>query len=423
MPGEMHFPTVCYLRGMICRIERLGVGYSGATIFSGIAFQVDKGDRCGLSGDSGSGKTTLLRIVAGMAMPGATVTGVHRVSGRVGYIPQEGLNSLSPFLTVGQQVTDLAHSRILAEGLLARVGLSAARFYNAYPHRLSGGERQRVLIAQALALAPDLIVADEPTANLDPDTEARVLQLLDEYARETGAAILVASHREQVFGQLGCRVVSLTSPAERATPATVFSHEAITASVQHVVKAYRSPAVRVLEDVSFRIHSGECLAILGPSGAGKSTLARCIAGREKVDGGSVECAGAVQLVQQEPSESLNPRHTIRAAVTEACGNQALSLESVGLPSAWMERKVNELSEGQRARVAMLRSAESLQERGLLILDESFASLDGRTRGVIVRYLHELRRKRGLAILFITHDQEAASEMGARILRLEQGRIA
>lgn len=409
---------------MICRFEDFGIQYPGALVFNNLTFELGAGDRCGLSGDSGSGKTTLLRAIAGMTPREAIVNGTCRLSARVGYIPQEGLNSLSPFLTVGQQLAHLANSRTIAERLLGRVGLGAPRFYDAYPHQLSGGERQRVLIAQALALEPTLIVADEPTANLDPDMETQVLKLLDECAHETGAAILIASHRDRVFTQLGCRMVYLTPPSDGAEIAAVpFCQPCIAARVQHVAKAYARPAVRVLEDVCFEVRAGECVAIVGASGAGKSTLARCLARREDVDSGSIECTGAVQLVQQEPSESLNPRFTIGQAIAEACGDRSISLDSIGLPSGWLNRKVSALSEGQRARVAILRSAESLGQSGLLILDESLAGLDSRTRSGIVKYLNVLRLERGLALLLITHDREAASELGSRVLRLERGRIS
>ena len=414
---------VRYLRNMVCRFEDLAIQYPGETIFSGLTFELEAGDRCGLSGDSGSGKTTLLRMIAGMAPSEAIVNGTYRLPGRVGYIPQEGLNSLSPFLTIGRQIADLARSRAITERLLGRVGLGAPRFYDAYPHQLSGGERQRALIAQALALEPVLIVADEPTANLDPDNETQILKLLDECASETGAAILIASHRDRVFAQLGCRMVYLTPPEDAAGIVAVpFFQQGMAVRVEHLAKSYARPTVRVLEDVCFEIRAGECVAVVGSSGAGKSTLARCLVGREKVDSGSIECMGAVQLVQQEPSESLNPRFTIREAIAEACNGRPVLLESAGLPSGWLERSVSALSEGQRARVAILRSAGSLGEHGLLILDESLAGLDSRTRTGIVKYLNGLRVERGLAILLITHDRDAASEMGSRVLQLQRGRI-
>ena len=408
---------------MLCRLDRLGIRFSGETILRDFTLQINRGECCGLSGNSGSGKTTLLQLLAGVAPPHVVVEGTYQVLGRVGYVPQEGLNSLSPFLTVGKQVTDLARSRIAAKDLLERVGLGERRFYEAYPHWLSGGERQRVLIAQALALSPDLIVADEPTANLDPERESQILVLLREYALETGAAILIASHRQRVFAQLTDRVVYLTPREQRKQIAPVpFSGTHNAVSVQHLRRHYTRPAVRVLEDVNLQINVGECVAITGASGAGKSTLARCLAGREMPDAGSIAIAGPVQFVQQEPSESLNPKTTLRSAIAEACGGRDVLLERAGLPQSWVKREISSLSEGQKARMAILRTAESLPRGGLLILDESLSGLDDGVRRAIAEYLTELRRERGLAILFVTHDEDAACEMGSRVLRLQQGRV-
>ena len=411
------------VRGMLCRLNRLGIRFSGATIFHDFSLEIDRGACCGLSGNSGSGKTTLLQLLAGTAPPNVAVEGTYQVDGRVGYVPQEGLNSLSPFLTVGKQVADLAGSRRVAENLLEKVGLGESRFYEAYPHWLSGGERQRVLIAQALALSPDLIVADEPTANLDAERESQILALLRKHASETGAAILIASHRQRVFAQLTDRVVCLT-PGEHRKPSAPlpFPGTLNVVSVQHLRRHYTRPAVRVLEDVCLQIKLGECVAITGASGAGKSTLARCLAGREIPDAGSVSIAGPVQLVQQEPSESLNPKTTIRRAIAEACAARDISLERIGLPQTWLNREITSLSEGQRARVAILRTGESLEQGGLLILDESLSGLDDGTRSGIAEYLTILRRERGLAILFVTHDEDAACEMGSRVLRLQEGRV-
>ena len=397
------------------------------------------GGRVGVAGESGSGKTTLLRALAGL-LSDAQIEGSYAVEGRVGYIPQEGLNSLSPFLTAGAQVAELTHSRdsrAAAARLLARAGLGDQRFYDAYPHQLSGGERQRVLVAQALAVRPAIILADEPTANLDPANEAIVLGMLDEYARETGAALLIASHREGVFQTLGCRVHRLTPAGAAAAPLAPGRPGAPLVTVRNLTKTYVTrdwllrtrPSEHALDAVSIEISTGEFVAIAGPSGAGKSTLARCLAGRESIDAGSIKWHVAlpqhrkVQLVQQEPSDSLNPRLTIAQALEEAgLGDRAELLPRVGLPTDWMSRKASELSEGQRARVAILRCAERLRG-GLLILDESLAGLDQATRSQILSYLASARDEQGLAVLFVTHDPAVIAETGARAVRLEAGRVA
>jgi ABC-type glutathione transport system ATPase component len=431
-------------------LRDLSVRYAqGQPVFDPVSIALEPGERVGIAGESGCGKTTLLKAAVGLLPPTATATGTRTIRGRAGYIPQRALASLSPFLTVGEQITELTRSTGRTAELLALVGLDSPRFHQAYPHQLSGGERQRVLAVQALALDPNVIVADEPTANLDPEREAALLELLDRHAAETGAAVLVASHRELVFKRLGCRVFRMTpeggsggiradqgvrptgtptgTPTGLPTGTRTDTEAAPLVKVRRLTKTYcrrdwltrRRPVVRALHDFSLRIGAGECVVLCGPSGAGKSTLARCLAGRETWDSGAIEWPSGqrVQLVQQEPSESLNPRRSIRDALREACGAaDADWLPRIRLPRAWIARRAGELSEGQRARIAILRAAAALQQ-GLLILDESLAGLDPATRGHILSFLCAMQTERNLSLLVVTHDLEVAAEMKGRVVRL------
>jgi peptide/nickel transport system ATP-binding protein len=428
-------------------IQGLAIAYGGRSpVIDDMSLSFLAGDRFGLAGESGCGKTTVLRAAAGLLPSSAHVTGTIRSEGRVGYIPQEALISLSPFLTAAEQVTEFTRSQDETTQLFELAGLGAERFLKAYPHQLSGGERQRVLVIQALAARPALILADEPTANLDPQSEAAIVSVLDEYLRKTGASILIASHRERMFGALNCKVFRMTPEPENAPLRSRLGihsqlsrdHHAAVVSIRGLSKQYfrrdwlarSKPVVEALQDVSFEIGAGECVALSGPSGAGKSTLARCLAGRERPDSGNIDwhvtnpAPERVQLVQQEPSQSLNPSMTIASALREACGQaDADMLPPIRLPRDWIGRSVSELSEGQRARVAILRSASRLNNAGLLILDESLAGLDEGTRSQILFYLSGVRDERGISVLIISHDSEPAAQMGARILRMDRGHMA
>ena len=395
-------------------VANLCAGYGGTPVLRDLAFSVPTGGRLGIAGESGCGKSTLMKVLAGL-LP---YHGLCRVEAPVGYVPQESLASLSPFLTAGAQVTEFTRSSDETARLFASAGMAGARWTRAYPHELSGGERQRVLTIQALALRPRVIVADEPTANLDPLNEELVLRLI----AGAGAAVVIASHRERVFQALACDVLRMTPFVESGVAVPVAARGASLLSVRAVSKTHyrrdwlmrQRVVVKALQSFSIEVHEGEAVALVGASGVGKSTFARCLAGRDTFDSGVVDPHGACQLVQQEPSESLNPRVTIAEALHEAGASRAL-LTDVNLPSEWMDRKVSALSEGQRARVAILRTAASM-ERGVLILDESLSGLDPATRSHIIGYLRK-RQEAGLGVLLVTHDMEAVAELGARVVRM------
>ncbi|MEQ9617599.1 MAG: ABC transporter ATP-binding protein [Deltaproteobacteria bacterium] len=177
---------------------------------------VYNGELVSLLGKSGSGKTTLLNIISGIdsADEGEVLIGDTSLSdmteeeltlfrrSRIGLVFQ--FFHLIPTLTVIENVTlpgelnglARAESRRKAAGLLERVNLVERS--NSYPDRLSGGEQQRVAIARALINDPDLILADEPTGNLDEDTAGEVLSLLLNLVRESGKTMIIATHSAEI---------------------------------------------------------------------------------------------------------------------------------------------------------------------------------------------------------------------------------
>jgi peptide/nickel transport system ATP-binding protein len=398
--------------------------FPGTNQIGPLTLDLPRGARVGLAGESGCGKTTLLEIIAGVRHPSVVTRGTHRIQGIAGYIPQESLHSLSPFLTAARQVQN--------DGILESLGLSGARLLGSYPHQLSGGERQRVLIAQALAMKPQVLIADEPTSQLDNETGERVLSVIDRYCRETGAALLVASHQERLFTRLHCDVQRLTpAPGNwEASQRDVASNE-VAVRVSGLQKTYvhrdfllraRRP-VRALDGVSLEIRQGETVALTGPSGSGKSTLARCLAGIETAGRGRIELELRTQLVQQEASGSLNPGHTIGEALAEASLEAGPEmLDEMMLPRAWTAKSVSALSEGQRARVAIARAMKAAAG-GLLILDESLSSLDGATVQAIASAISADQRRTGLACLLITHDEDLARRAAHRVYRMQEGRVS
>jgi peptide/nickel transport system permease protein len=200
-----------------------------------VSFSINKGECVGLIGESGSGKSvTALSLVALVASPPGVITGgrvSHRgrdllsetpdglkaIRGRdVAYIFQDPLSTLHPLFKVGDQLVEAirVHRAMTrraafeeAVQLLDLVRIPNARLRaSAYPHELSGGMRQRVSIAMALANAPEVIIADEPTTALDVTVQAQVLKLIDDLRRENDTAVLFITHDFGVVSQVCDRV-------------------------------------------------------------------------------------------------------------------------------------------------------------------------------------------------------------------------
>ncbi len=203
---------------------------------NGVDFSVARGDSLGIVGESGSGKSVTAMSILGLVPtpPGKITEGRIDFDGRdlldlslhdlqdirgsrIAYIFQDPLTTLNPLMRSGEQIAEslkrhqglsARDARRRAVELLDEVGLpDPPAKALAYPHELSGGQRQRVVIAMALANEPDLIIADEPTTALDVTTQARVLELLNELRRKTGAALIFITHDLGVVQELCERVL------------------------------------------------------------------------------------------------------------------------------------------------------------------------------------------------------------------------
>ncbi len=215
-------------------LAAIGEGPAAVRPVDGISLRIARGETFALLGESGCGKSmtalSLLRllppggrIVSGRAMldgqdllslPEAALREVR--GGRIGMIFQEPQSALNPVMTVGRQIEEvLRHHRGL-EGaacyaevlrLLDAVAIpDRERRYGEYPHQLSGGTKQRVMIAMAIAAAPDLLIADEPSTALDVTIQAQILDLLKALQRERGMAILLITHDLGVVYEVADRV-------------------------------------------------------------------------------------------------------------------------------------------------------------------------------------------------------------------------
>jgi len=209
----------------LLRLTGISKSYATAegplTVLRGVGFVLDRGQSLALTGESGSGKSTILHIAGALddpdagevALDGIVLGGLSDAAraaarrDRIGLVFQQF--NLIPSLTVGQNIAFQArmagrHEPDFAARVTERLGLSGldAR----YPEHLSGGQQQRVAIARALVARPALILADEPTGNLDEAGGERVLDLFLDLVRETGAALLMVSHSTRLAARLERRL-------------------------------------------------------------------------------------------------------------------------------------------------------------------------------------------------------------------------
>ncbi|MCZ8543803.1 ABC transporter ATP-binding protein [Mesorhizobium qingshengii] len=393
--------------GPVLDIAGLSVSVRGEDgerdVVSNLSLTLLRGETLCIAGESGSGKSmTALAIMQLLPQPAARISSgtirlgetdlatlderqMRRIRGdRIAMIFQEPMTSLNPVLSIGRQLTESieAHTSLSPSEARQRAieALKAVRISEAesrlkqFPHELSGGMRQRVMIAMALALEPDVLIADEPTTALDVTVQGEVLELLRDLQREHGTSVILITHDMGVVAEMADRVIIMrhgrmveegkasdifarpqadytrellaavprigagvgrqkSRDAETATPANVavVNDLHVRFDLRGGVLGRVSRRVHAVEGVSFSIAPNETLALVGESGCGKSTTAKALAGLVPYTGdivvGGRNLSGLgrderkavrrdVQMIFQDPYASLDPRMRVGDLVAE-----------------------------------------------------------------------------------------------------------
>ena len=463
-----------------------------------------------LVGESGSGKSMTAHAIMGLVPKPLVCSGSIRFDGqnliglaadrhrairgqRIGMIFQEPMAALNPVMRVGRQIEEVFRyhgipgpydARVVK--LLGDMGLPAPEtLRHAFPFSLSGGQRQRVMIAMALALDPELLIADEPTTALDVTTQKQILALLKQAQAERGMSVLLITHDFGVVAEIGDEVAVMRNGeiVERGSVQQVLGNPqhdytrtllaavpklepraaapvdkgAPLLSASGVTKTYSSRVglfkprrtVAAVQEAAFSLARGETLGIVGESGSGKSTLARIVVRLLTADAGDVRLAGVdrnllelgsrelaplrrrVQMVFQDPFASLNPRRKVFEIIAQG-------LLAHGVPRDQARRRVAELLDlvaldpsaaerypnafsGGQRQRIGIARALAL-EPDVLVADEPVSALDVSIQARVLDLLADLQRRLKLGMLFITHDLRVAAQICDQVAVMQRGRI-
>lgn len=471
-----------------------------------ISCHIPSGSFALVVGASGAGKSTFVRCINGLVphFTGGVLAGTIRVGGLdpvllgpdemshlVGCVFQDP-ESQAVMDTVEDEIAfALEHTGMARETMRVRVEetldlLELGRLRSRRLERLSGGERQRVAIAVALALRPRILVLDEPTSQLDPQSAEDVLQALVRLNHDLGLTIILVEHRlERVLpfidlmitidtqGQLQSGApqqileqLSLTPPLITLAKALGWSPLPLTIKeglrfsrqlqlplpkpAQHAAMERTEPVIEVeqlsagypgrpvLHDLSFRLAKGEIVALLGRNGAGKTTLLQCLVGLIRPAQGRIQVGGrdtagldVATICRQVGYVPQNPNALLFADTVREELQITLHNHRIVAPE-----RINPLLETlQLAHKAQAYPRDlSVGERqrvalgAIMVTEPQALLLDEPTRGLDYAAKQRLAgllrtwQAAGKAILIVTHDVEFAAELASRVIVLGEGRL-
>ncbi|MDA8344101.1 MAG: ATP-binding cassette domain-containing protein [Thermaerobacter sp.] len=474
---------------LLLHITDATVAYTeGPAVLFGASLEVRRGDAVLLIGPSGCGKSTLAMLAAGL-IPGtveASVQGeVWRApslerSGGVGYVFQDPEAQLCQ-LTVGREIAfGLENMGIPPAEMPLRIGTA---LHDAglgvdpeeFDTVLSGGMKQKLAIASAIALRPDLLVLDEPTANLDPRATAAVFAQIARL-RAQGQTLLVIEHKFSGLLQALDRVVALGPGGREAfsgpLPATVLerweemqelgvvppwehspSREGIRYAMRAPIKADASDAFRAeglgytyagfalrrrlrrrgeqpryaFRGLHFAIPRGGLTAIVGENGSGKSTLLRVLAGFDPPSEGSIArpaAKGAIAFAFQNPEHQFVYETVAEDLLSRYLGDGPVPEDVLALLAEFgLEGHERQspfaLSQGQKRRLSV--AAMLLQDHEAYLLDEPTFGQDARTQETIMQRLLALQET-GRTVVVTTHDMDLVQRYATQVLVLSEGNL-
>ena len=473
---------------------------AGATwALDGVNLTIRQGERVCLAGPNGSGKSTLSRIIAGLAAPDAghvtllgnnvfDESGAHADAYRsarhgIGAVFQHPEDQIVTTITeddvaFGPENLAIAHDDIDMRIAMSLDAVDMSEQREADPARMSGGQQQRVAIAGMLAMNPEILVLDEPTAMLDPQGRADIMHILDELQQHGTTIILVTHHRDEFVN--ADRIIRLDSgrivqsahsdaasipemdesdtaqednPIAKSNIANGASKPASAVpiiEIRNLTYQYPNSNKPVLDKLSITINAGETVAITGHNGAGKTTLARLLCALDQPQSGNItintipvarqRTNGNMQSLKRADREKLHAtigyvmQHPERQLFAETVAEDiAYGPRNQHLDETQVSERVNQamtllhiehladrspfdLSGGQQ-RLAAIAGVIACQPQ-ILIMDEPTAGLDeaATTR---VHDLIQTLHAQGVTVLIISHSQTEIDVLADRVIALDR----
>lgn len=469
-------------------IRDLTFTYSGKSVpaLSGIDMEIKKGQICVIAGPSGSGKSTLLKLLKKELSPMGELSGsIELEAGATcGYVGQNPENQIITSKVWQELAFGLENMGLKREAMHRKIAeiseyFGIADWFFRDTSELSGGNKQLLNLAAVMVMEPDILLLDEPGAQLDPVTYERFLHIVEQLNRDYKTTILLVEHRLTSSISLADHIVMLETGkiASQGTLETVASdirgneleallpahirafvevekqtfqlpstlgdaklwieskkcgkvevlqknivENSTKSSRQIVVKAsniaYSYDFKPILEELDIEVEKGDILAVLGGNGAGKTTFLKVLCGLLKPDSGKVKVLGKICGVSQNPQSAFT-EPTVLEELQVMCNKNtdkaAKMLASLDL-TEFAESHPYDLSGGQMQRLALGKAL--LLEPDILLLDEPTKGLDSISCDKMGKMLQQL----GITIIMVSHDVDFCAKYANKAALLFGGQI-
>ncbi|WP_238378831.1 ABC transporter ATP-binding protein [Halalkalibacillus sediminis] len=480
----------------LIELKNFSFGYEKSEwTLNNLSFSINDDETILLMGSSGSGKSSLALCLNGLypeAVEGYSKGSVlfmgHDISEmkkgvlnqKIGIVFQDPESQFCMITVEDELAFTLENLSVPREEIDCKIGnilqtIGMEKYRHEKIHELSGGQKQKIALAAVLLMEPELLILDEPTANLDPVSSLEFIQLIERIQQEQNISLLVIEHQAEDWQEAASRLIVIDSKGEillddkpeyiftnhqellneegiflpkefQDTPALAFTQPKPRVSSEKILSlenvSFSRKSKQILNDISMDIHRREIIAIAGENGAGKSTLLQIISALLPINEGKINFLG--QPISEWGENDLrkrmgfvfqNPEHQF---ITDTVYDElAFGLRLNHADDKKINSTVSELmhffhlekekwknpfslSGGQKRRLSVATMLDETPD--LLLFDEPTFGQDAKTSSELMKKMIELTEM-GVAIVMVTHDMELVDRYCDRVMVLNEGSIA